>query len=211
MSKAGTVAAGVLAISGLTLPSIAAAQGPSFMDAVGMALGEFGIYAGASVGSAIYNLDTLYRVSGVDDKDTGFKGYLGISVTKTIDVEFSYMDLGKISASGTVGGIPSRAGADLKLFSLAGVLNLPVSDQFTLFGKLGPYISEVHSNANVQNVGYQAHDNEYNYTVGVGAKYAFNKNLGARLEWEYFNKVGFEGTTGDFDVGFVSLGVFYKF
>lgn len=211
MSKVAGFAAGLLAISGLTLPTIAAAEGPSFMDAVGSALGEFGIYAGASVGSAMYDLDRLQGVSSVDDKDTGAKGYLGISVTKNIDIEFSYMDLGKISASGLVGGIPSRAQADLNVFSLAGVFNFPVSSQFTLFGKLGAYHSDVDSEANVQGVSYQASDNNYDYTVGVGAKYAFNKNLGARLEWEHFNSVGFSGTTGDFDVNFVSLGIFYKF
>lgn len=210
MSKKAGYAAGLLAIFGW-MPTIAAAEGPSFMDAVGSALGEFGIYAGVSVGSAMYDLDRLYGVPGVDDKDSGFKGYLGISVTKNIDVEFSYMDLGDISASGTVGGVASRANADMNVFSLAGVLNFPISNQFTLFGKLGAYHSDVDSEANVQNVSYQASDNEYSYTVGVGAKYAFNKNLGARLEWEHFNKVGFSGTTGDFDVDFVSLGIFYKF
>lgn len=211
MNKASGFVAGVLSISALALPVTAAAEGPSFMDAVGMALGEFGIYAGASGGSAMYDLDRLYGVSGVDDKDSGFKGYLGLSVNKTIDVEFSYMDLGDISASGTVGGIPSRANADLNLFSLAGVFNFPISNQFMLFGKLGAYHSDVDSEANVQNVSYQASDNNYDFTVGFGAKYAFNKNLGARLEWERFNKVGFSGTTGEFDVDFVSLGVFYRF
>lgn len=211
MNKATGLVAGLLSISSLMTPSIAVAEGPSFMDAVGAALGEFGIFAGVSAGSAMYDIDRLYGVSGVDDKDVGFKGYLGLSVTKNIDVEFSYMDLGEISASGTVGGIPARANADLNLFSLAGVFNFPVSNQFTLFGKLGAFHSDVDSAANVRNVEFQASDNEYNLTVGLGAKYAFNKNLGARLEWERFNKVGFAGTTGDFDVDFVSLGVFYKF
>lgn len=211
MKKAARFAAGAIMISGLAVPSIAAAEGPTFMDAVGSALGEFGIYAGFSGGSAMYDLDTLYGVPGVDDKDTGFKGYLGISATKNIDVEFSYMDLGDISASGSVGGIPSTANADLNLFSLAGVLNFAVNDKFTLFGKLGAYHSDVDSEANVQNVSYQASDNNYDLTAGLGAKYSFTKNLGARLEWEYFRDVGFSGTTGDFDVNFVSLGIFYKF
>jgi opacity protein-like surface antigen len=47
-------------------------------------------------------------------------------------------------------------------------------------------------------------------TYGLGAQYDFNRNLGLRLEWQRYNRMG-GGLLGKSDTDNVSLGALWRF
>jgi len=154
-----------------------------------------------------------------DDKDKGWKLFIGrqFDFYKDLAAELSYVDLGKFTAnaSGTVGSIPSTADADVKVkgVELALVGTWPVSDAFGVIGRVGGFRWDVKNDGSATGglVADSPHKTGFNLTYGVGVKYDFTKQLGARAEWERFKRVGDPDTTGRLDVDLLSLNLVFMF
>ena len=155
-----------------------------------------------------------------DEKDTGWKLFGGYKFNKYFAVEGAYVDLGKFSASTTVtavGGVPIaplgvRASVETKdglYISAVGIW--PVTDKFSVFGKLGVYSIKTTLNVSVAGISLNQSDRNEDVTFGVGVGYDFTKNFGVRGEWERFNKVGNKDKTTEGDVDLLSVGLVYKF
>jgi opacity protein-like surface antigen len=154
-----------------------------------------------------------------DRKDKGWKLFIGrqFDFYKDLAAEVAYVDLGKFttSASGTVGSIPSTADADVKVkgVELAFVGTWPVSDAFGVIGRVGGFRWDLKTDASATGglAADSLHKTGFNLTYGVGVKYDFTKQLGARAEWERFKRVGDPDTTGRSDVELLSLNLVFKF
>lgn len=189
-----------------------------------------GWYLGANLGGTKYDasaadLDSSWRSLGftasssVDDTDTGYKLFGGYQFNNNFALEGGYVDLGKMTFSSTISVAPAgyTTGAisgDVKtkngLF-LDAVGILPVGNNFSVFGRLGMYSIETELSASGPAGSITKNDTESDFHWGIGAGYDFTQNLGARLEWERFNKVGNADKTGEGDVDLWSAGIVYKF
>lgn len=178
------------------------------------AAGQSPYYVGASVGQSKYK-DIPQGLRNVDDKDTGYKVYGGYQVNPNWGVEATYFDLGKFTGNETVLNgrtvVPVSASAKATAWGLAGVYTAPISNGFSVFGKLGLVRTELKTSAS--GVGFDANqkENRTGANFGFGAKYDFAPNLAVRAEWERLNKFGRDDTTGKTDIDFLSAGITFKF
>lgn len=189
--------------SGLAVSAQAQTRAPS-----DNAVETAGFYVGAGIGRAKANdacdFGAIGFVGSCDDKSTTWNLFAGYQFTPNIAVEAGYVDLGKVSASGRVGGTPVSASAETQAFELVGVGMLPVAPSISLYGKLGLARWDADATASSAVV-VTASDKGTDFTAGLGAQYAFNRNFAARAEWQYYNDVA------DSNIHVLRVGVRYKF
>ena len=116
-----------------------------------------------------------------------------------------------VSAGGFAFGRRSGAARRAGAWGLAGVFTAPISNGFSVLGKLGLVRSELKTSAS--GVNFRAHQKESSTGVnfGFGAKYDFAPNLAVRAEWERLNK--FENRVDELrtNIDFLSTGITFKF
>lgn len=125
-----------------------------------------------------------------DTNDTSWKAYVGYQFSPIWGIEAGYTDLG------------SNRGANVETWSLAGTATLPLNERWSLLAKLGAAENHVH----FRDVGKHA-----DLLMGVGVGYAFNKNLGMRLEYEDFGKLSSYNDGYDSRGSNLALSVKYSF
>jgi OmpA-OmpF porin, OOP family len=127
------------------------------------------IYIGAGGGQA-ENKDLN------NDKDgSAWKAFVGYDFNRVLALEAGYVDLG------TTNNGPIRA--ESKGPEIVGIITLPITDNFGVFGKGGVHRLEVKRTT----LGVSSStDRKTDATYGAGLKFAFNKNLSLRGEWERF-------------------------
>ena len=94
---------------------------------------------------------------------------------------------------------------------LAAVANLPLANRFSVFGRLGAYNLRTEMKVTVAGISSSESARNTGVLLGLGAGYDFTGNVGMRVEWEKFNKVGDKDKTGQGDVGLLSVGLVYRF
>jgi OOP family OmpA-OmpF porin len=166
---------------------------------------EPGWYAGISVGQSKYNNQCDGLPSGVscDENATTWKLFGGYQLNRSLAFELGYSnELAKASASGFGVNVDAKASA----FELVAIPSYPIGD-FSLFAKLGLYLADT---TVTTNVGMSGSDSNSSWTAGLGAGYNFTKNIGARMEWQRYNRVGGDNTVRS-DVDVFNVGVLYRF
>jgi OmpA-OmpF porin, OOP family len=148
-------------------------------------------YVGAGIGQANSDVDTdsIAFVSGtpisVDNTTTAFKLFGGYQFSKYIGIELGYIDMGEIKAS--------APGPDTYTIALSGfdaffVGTWPISNDFTLFGKLGFISWNSDITISLAGIGTgSGSENDIDLAFGVGGQYNISKNFGVRVEYEAFD------------------------
>jgi OmpA-OmpF porin, OOP family len=158
-----------------------------------------GFYAGAGFGTTKINDDGFDN--NVDDSDTGFKVFGGYSFNQNFAIEATYFDLGEASGSFGVG---ENFDVGISGFGVSAVGVLPLSDMFSLFGKVGYASYDIDAHVEIVGVGSgSASDSQSDLTYGAGAALGFGQ-FEARLEFEAINVDGG-------DANMLSLGGLYRF
>lgn len=193
MKAAKLLVVAVLALSGASAASQAAAQG---------------FYLGGSVGKSDFDDDNaipdLITSGSVDGSDTGYKIFGGYQFNQNFGVELAWVDLGKASYSGTFFGFPVTGGSvETSGLNVSAVGILPLGSGFALFGKAGLFAWESKARDVTGGVPFSAKDDGTDLSLGVGVSYDVAKNFGIRAEWERFKAVG--------DIDLLSVGVSYRF
>jgi OmpA-OmpF porin, OOP family len=183
-----------LAILGLA--SAMAFAGPAFAQ-------DQGWYIGASLGQSKAKDGCDDVVGSCDDKDSAWRILGGYQFNKNLAVEFGYTDLGEVSGDETGFGAFS---VESNVFELVAVGSWPFADKFSLYGKLGLYRGDTDASA----AGISVSESNTDLTYGIGLRWDFTKNLGARLEYQIYGDVG-GGDIGESDAEVISLGVIWKF
>ncbi|MES2537007.1 MAG: outer membrane beta-barrel protein [Pseudomonadota bacterium] len=138
---------------------------------------------------------------------TAFKVYGGYEFTRNWGVELGYADLGKINNIYHT-GVDVALDYKTSAFYLAGTGTVPVSDQFSLFGKLGITSNKSKVNASVGSfASFSGKDDHSGVMFGVGAAYHFTKNIAMTVEYDDFGKTDESGSKASM----WSLGMRYKF
>jgi OmpA-OmpF porin, OOP family len=157
-------------------------------------------YIGANVGRSELKANLEGAPGSFKDTDTGVKLYGGYQFNPTFGVEAGYNNLGKGSIfNDTITAKPES-------LYLAGTATFPINQEFAVFGKLGAARTRTKIN------GGGSSFNEFHNTAvaGIGASYAFTKEVSGVIEYENFGKIVKDG--GDTLKGnLISVGVRYKF
>ena len=178
----------------------------------------------------------------LDVTDSGAKLFAGYELNKNLSIEAFYADLGKaqarINATGEFsdevvpgyllsGSAAATANATLsaKSFGVAGIFKLPVTEQFSVFAKIGFHNWDSKLSFNGENSGtvrlngrllasapgfYSASfsDSGTDTMYGIGAVYNIDNKFSIRAEYEVS---AFGGDLIDTDVEFISVGAQMKF
>lgn len=209
-----------LGVATLSAPAAHAADLTNWYGGITIGQSEVQDASASEINSTLTGAGLAVSGTSVDDTDTGWKLFAGYQFNKYFALEGGYVNLGRFDANTTVTAVngnpitPTSISANIKVkdglyFDAVGIL--PVSETFSVFGKLGAYSLKTELSASA--AGASASDSARNsdLTYGVGVNYSFSKDLKMRGEWERFEKVGDANKTGQSDIDLLSLGLTYQF
>lgn len=174
---------------------------------------DSGFYVGGGLGRSEFREFCSNFGAACDDKDLSWNVFAGYQFNRYWAIEGGYSNFGEATSSGfLVGGAPITVTAETTAFELVGVGSLPLGDAFSIYAKAGIFRYESDGSASGGIVG-SASDSGTELTFGLGAQYAFARNLAARLEWQRYFNVGSGAFLGvpKADIGVWRLGARYKF
>jgi OmpA-OmpF porin, OOP family len=165
-------------------------------------------FVGGSLGQSDIADDITRRLitSGlVDGKDTAFKLFSGYMFNRHLGVESAYVNLGEVSYSGEFSGDLVTGGkVEVTGFNIAALGSYPVTEQFSVFGKIGLFIWEWTASDTTAGLPFSTKDDGTDISFGLGVGYNFTRNLGVRAEWERFK-------LDDVDADLLSIGIVWGF
>jgi OOP family OmpA-OmpF porin len=170
---------------------------------------DSGWYIGASVGQSTFKDSCSGLPGGVscDDSDTAFGVFGGYQFNKYFGGELGYTDLGKTQAS----GLGASADIKAKAFELLAVGTFPITEQFSIYGKLGFFRWDVDASASGPGGGVSQSESGTDLTYALGVQYNFTKKFGVRAQYQQYKDAGDAATTGEGDINVISVGIVYKF
>ncbi len=167
---------------------------------------EAGWYAGGTLGQAeVQDFCSAFGGPGIscDEKDTAWRLRAGYQINRTIAVEFGYHHLGEATVSDATASLSPEFSA----WELLAVGMLPVSNQFSIYGKAGFFRGETEISATLVGVGSgSVKETTIDLTYGIGAQFNVTPRFGIRAEWQRYTDVGDEDTIGEGDVDVLSAG-----
>jgi len=187
---------------------------------------DSGWYAGFNVGQSRAKIDDVRITSGLlgagftttsithDDRDTGFKIFGGYQFNRYFAFEGGYFDLGKFgyqAATVPVGTLNGKI--KLKGVNFDAVLNLPMTEKFSVFARVGANYAEAKDTFTgtgaVNVILPDPKKSGTNYKFGGGLQYDFTKSFGMRAEVERYRINDAVGNKGDIDLA--SVGLLFRF
>ncbi|MEY5003703.1 MAG: hypothetical protein RL678_1512 [Pseudomonadota bacterium] len=141
-----------------------------------------------------------YKIPGDSERKTAFSLAFGQSLSENWGYELGYINFGKVSANGTEAGLDVRTQARTESLYAAAVGTLPLSESFSLFGKLGIAVNYTKFNSVIavpnpipggpaQALRASESETKAKPMIGVGAAYNFSKQIAVTAEYQYFGKV----------------------
>jgi len=126
-----------------------------------------------------------YKVDDYSEGKTAVSLGYGFSVDKNFDIEFGYLNLGKLrytndAASGSI---------HTQSIYVAGVNTLPVTDKFSVFGKLGLAVNHFKGKATALNTNFSETETRTRALLGLGLAYNFTQQIAGTLEYHYLGKI----------------------
>jgi OOP family OmpA-OmpF porin len=175
---------------------------------------DAGFYVGGGIGQSelkdACDGDGL-TVTDCDDTDTAWKLFAGYSFNKYFAVEGGYIDFGEASLTGTELGIPFSATAEAWGITAHAVGALPIWEGFSIIGRAGAVFWNVDTEVSALGLTASEDDDGISLAVGAGVQWMFGRNFGIRAEYEFFDGIGDDETTGESDIQVLSLSVLFKF
>ena len=115
-----------------------------------------------------------------EDKDSSWKLFAGYKFNRHVSVEGGHVDFGRLRE---IGG---AAEAHLETTALEASLvgGLPITQQFSLLGRVGGYRSRAELSGAAA-----GKKSTSNFTFGVGVQYDFGRHVGLRGEWQRYQNV----------------------
>ena len=129
----------------------------------------------------------------------------GYQITNNLSAEVNYADLGTYNINGTLAGIPITSPTNIKTLQGALVASYPLSDDFSLTGKLGFASTKVNASASAPGITISAAATTTTPVLGLGMLYSVNKSLAFRAQYEDFGTVG-DANTGKSKLTLLSVG-----
>lgn len=190
-------------VAALLLTSAVAA--PAFAD-------DNGFYAGVTLGQAKSgNPAPLAPLS--KNTDTVYGGLVGYQFTKNWGVEGFYTGAGKWQSLIGVGGANVSGKADS--YGVVGTGTLPLSDTFSLYGKLGYASTKTTSTGTALGLVASFGATRSAATYGLGMQYNVTPSIGIRAGWDRYGAALVNwvavGAKNNYNVDVYSVGAVFKF
>ncbi len=155
------------------------------------------------------------KVDGASADKTSAAIAFGQMMSPTWGYEVGYLHVGKWSGSETDGNVTDSVSLRTQALYAAVVGNLPLSDSFSLFGKLGVTANRSKVSARETDNGttpptverFSDKTTKVQGTIGIGVAYNFTKDVAAIAEYQYFGKAD----DGDLKLQAWTVGVKYGF
>ncbi len=149
-----------------------------------------------------------------DDQDRGYKLFGGYRYNQYLSVEAGYFDLGRFGYTTTTTPVGTLSGnIRLKGLNLDGVGTLPITDKFSVFGRVGVAYTQANESFTgtgaVSGLNPSPTSREANLKVGLGVQYALTDTLSLRAEIERYRIDNAVSNKGDVDLA--SIGLVYRF
>lgn len=145
-----------------------------------------------------------------DQRDTGYKLFVGRQLNQYLAVEAGYFDLGKFdfqsttSGNGVLNGQAGFRGVNLDLLG-----QLPLSQRLSLLGRVGMHYTKTNTqfsgNRLLGSTNTHASERKLNAKLGLGLEYKFSEALAVRGEVERYRLNDAVGNRGDADLYSISL------
>lgn len=145
-----------------------------------------------------------------DQRDIGYKLFVGRQLNQYVAVEAGYFDLGKFdfksttSGNGVLNGQAGFRGVNLDLLG-----QLPLSQRLSLLGRVGMHYTKTNTefsgNRLLGSTNTHASERKLNAKLGLGLEYKFSEALALRGEVERYRLNDAVGNRGDADLYSVSL------
>lgn len=176
-------------------------------------------YAGAGVGRTWLkggavgidpDIATEGAVISLDDRDSGWKAFVGYQFHPNFAAELSYVDLGDYNVQHVSGPGTEIDKVSPDSWCLSGVGSYPLRAGFSIIGKLGICKWNDHASETVTGGGSldnEASDDGTDLTFAVGASYDLSPRITTRLELERYLNVSHD--KGDVDM--LSINLLYRF
>jgi len=164
-----------------------------------IAQADTGVFVGASFGSS--HLAEDFSGFNVDTDANAFRVVGGFQFGDYFGIEAGYHDFGEFSETIDLGGRSTRTKFTADGWTLGGTLGLPLSDQFSLYGRAGVFFWD----ADVDIEGFSINvPNDENPYYGGGAKVDITSKLSLVGDWTRY-----ELDTTESDV--ISVGFEFRF
>lgn len=165
-------------------------------------------FLGASIGQSDIDEEIasgLITSGSVDGKDTAWKLFGGYMFSRNLGLEVGYASLGEASYEGEFFGDAVTGGkVEVSGFNVAVIGNLPLSERFSLFGKLGLFIWEAEASDTTAGLPFSDASDGTDISFGIGLSYDFTRQLGMRAEWEMFQ-------IDEVEASLLSVGLVWRF
>jgi OOP family OmpA-OmpF porin len=146
-----------------------------------------------------------------DERDTGYKLFVGKKLNRYLAVEAGYFDLGKFDFAATTSGNGSFNGeAGFRGVNIDVVGELPLSQRLSLLARVGAQYgrstAEFSGNRlNGVTAPRPGNAEKLNAKAGLGLEYKLNESWALRGEVERYRMLDPVGNRGDIDMGSISL------
>jgi hypothetical protein len=153
-----------------------------------------------------------------DDEGAAWSVTAGYRVNRYLAVEASYVNLGTLSATHSI-GVPAFLGGGTFTFqreletagpALTAFGMLPLSDSWQLYARAGMLFADSDLTTSFSGSTDSSSFDSDVTTLGAGAQYDWGGHWSARLEFQRSLGVGGDDVVGDADVDGISLGFLYR-
>lgn len=156
-----------------------------------------------------------YKESGASADKTGASIAFGQSFSPVWGYEIGYMHFGRWSGTETTGTVTDKASLRSEALYAALVGTLPLSDTFSLYGKVGVTVNRTKFNTTSTDTAttpatVTRESDKMTKTrpmAGLGVAYQFTKEWAATAEYQYFDKAA----DGDLKLQSWTVGLKYNF
>ncbi|MDF3035033.1 MAG: hypothetical protein K0S28_307 [Paucimonas sp.] len=163
-----------------------------------------GGYVDIGVGQSRYTYDNDdFNLTSGDDNPTAYSIAAGTRLNQIFGAEIGYTDLGEIDQNYTYAGGTLSTGIQTRALHLAGTATASLSDEFSVFGKLGVTRNRTKGTANSATLNVNDSVNKTGWLAGVGAAYHFTPALAGTVGYDYFDRA----VDNDTHIGKWSLGL----
>ncbi len=151
-----------------------------------------------------------------DGKSAQWRLQGGYLFSPNFALEAGYIDLGKSKYNASYAG-GGTANGELKAggFDVAALAILPVSNEFSIFGKAGVIAASIDSKlsagAPADAASGKVSTHEVLPLLGLGVSYKLSDNLDLRGDFDHVNGIGKSSKTGTMNSNIISAGIAYHF
>jgi len=161
----------------LWLASLAAV----FMAIPGIAAADTGFFVGGSYGSA--TIDDGFDDVNLDTDTSAYRFVGGYQFSDLFGLEIGYQDFGDFDENLVISPISSLISISAEGWTAGGTLDLPLSDNFSLFGRGGVFFWEADVSIDGFSINVPSDENPY---YGAGARLKVSSNLSLIGDWSRF-------------------------